>query len=131
MKHHPPAGAAKRSRRLRSNLTDAEKAMWRLLRANFLAARFRRQAPIRHYTVDFASHQAKLVVEVDGGQHAEEADAERDRTIMWEGYRILRFWNHDVLGNPDGVASVIADALPKPHPHPTSPIEGEEKEGRR
>lgn len=105
--------------------------MWRLLRANFLAARFRRQVPIRHYTVDFASHRAKLVVEVDGGQHAVDADADRDRIIGSEGYRILRFWNHDVLGNPDGVASVIADALPKPQPHPASPIEGEEKERRR
>ncbi|MEA3004389.1 MAG: hypothetical protein QOH81_3177 [Sphingomonadales bacterium] len=53
-------------------------------------------------------------------------DAGRDSIIRSEGYRILRFWNHDVLGNPDGVASVIADALPRPHPHPASPIEGEE-----
>ena len=101
--------------------------MWRLLRGNFLHARFRRQAPIRHYTVDFASHRARLVVEVDGGHHSGNDDAERDRTITSEGYRILRFWNHDVLGNPEGVAAVIADALPKPHPHPASPIEGEEK----
>jgi very-short-patch-repair endonuclease len=104
--------------------------MWRLLRANFLEQRFRRQPPIRHYTVDFASHRAKLVVEIDGGQHSADADADRDRTIISEGYRVLRFWNHDVLGNPDGVASVIADALPRPHPHPASPIEGEEKGNR-
>jgi len=102
--------------------------MWRLLRAYFLEQRFRRQPPIRHYTVDFASHRARLVVEVDGGQHRAYADAERDRLIMSEDYRILRFWDHDVLGNPDGVALVIADALPRPHPHPASPIEGEEKE---
>ena len=57
-------------------------------------------------------------------------DAERDRIIISEGYRILRFWNHDVLGNPDGVASVIADALPRPHPLPASPIEGEGKRRR-
>src|SRR3954468_12914222 len=122
MKHHPPNGATKRARRLSSDPTDAEKQMWRLLRANFLEARFRRQAPIRHYIVDFASHRARLVIEVDGGQHSSDADAERDRTIASEGYRILRFWNHDVLGNPDGVASVIAEALPRPHPHPASPI---------
>jgi very-short-patch-repair endonuclease len=125
MKHHPPTGATKLARRLRSNPTDAEKRMWRLLRENFLEARFRRQAPIRHYFVDFASHRARLVVEVDGGQHGVEKDAERDGIIRSEGYRILRFWNHDVLGNPDGVASIIAAALPKPHPHPASPIEGE------
>jgi very-short-patch-repair endonuclease len=130
MKHHAPTGATKRSRRLRNNPTEAEKTMWRLLRANFLDARFRRQAPIRHYIVDFASHRAKLVVEVDGGQHNVDADAERDQIVKSEGYRILRFCNHDVLGNPDGVASVIADALPRPHPHPASPIEGEGKEGR-
>jgi very-short-patch-repair endonuclease len=128
MKHHPPAGATKRARRLRGNPTEAEKQMWRLLRANFLEARFRRQAPIRHYFVDFASHRAKLVIEVDGGQHCKEVDVERDGIITSEGYRILRFWNHDVLGNPDGVASVIADALPRPHPHPASPIEGEGQE---
>ena len=130
MKHHPPQGATERARRLRGDPTDAEKLLWRLLRECFLEARFRRQAPIRHYLADFASHRAKLVVEVDGGQHAPENDEERDRAIIAEGYRILRFWNHDVLGNPDGVASVIADALPKPHPHPASPIEGEGKEGR-
>jgi very-short-patch-repair endonuclease len=130
MKHHPPTGATSRARRLRNNPTEAEKAMWRLLRANFLAARFRRQAPIRHFIVDFASHRVKLVVEVDGGQHGAEQDAERDGIIVSEGYRILRFWNHDVLGNADGVASAIADALPKPHPHPASPIEGEGTEAR-
>jgi very-short-patch-repair endonuclease len=130
MKHHPPTEATRRARRLRNDPTDAEKAMWRLLRANFLEARFRRQAPIRHYIVDFASHRSKLVIEVDGGQHSMDADGERDHTIMSEGYRILRFWNRDVLGNPDGVASVIADALPRPHPYPASPIEGEEKTDR-
>jgi very-short-patch-repair endonuclease len=98
--------------------------MWRLLRECFLEFRFRCQAPIRHYIADFASHRARLVIEVDGGQHGSERDVERDRVIQAEGYRILRFWNHDVLGNPDGVASVIADALPRPHPHPALPHRG-------
>jgi very-short-patch-repair endonuclease len=114
MKHHPPNGATSRARRLRREPTDAEKRMWRLLRYNFLEARFRRQAPIRHYIVDFASHRARLVIEVDGGQHDEFADAQRTQTIIAEGYRLIRFWNHDVLTNPDGVAAVIADALPQP-----------------
>ena len=126
MKHHPPEGATQRARSLRANPTDAEKRLWRLLRENFLEARFRRQAPIRHYIADFASHRVRIVIEVDGGQHGGPDDAERTRIIEAEGYRVLRFWNHEVLGNPDGVLAAIASALPRPHPHPASPIEGEE-----
>jgi very-short-patch-repair endonuclease len=100
--------------------------MWRLLRENFLEAPFRRQAPIRHFIVDFASHRARLVIEVDGGQHEASVDDPRTAIIEAEGYRVLRFWNHDVLGNPDGVLMTISAALPQPHPHPASPIEGEE-----
>ena len=99
---------------MRREPTDAEKRMWWLLRHNFLEARFRRQVPVRHYIVDFASHRVRLVIEVDGGQHNEAADAERSRAIRAEGYRLIRFWNHDVLTNPDGVAAVIAEALPRP-----------------
>ena len=100
MKHHPPEGTTQRARRLRNEPTDAEKMLWRLLRENFLEARFRRQAPIRHYIADFASHRIKLVIEVDGGQHSAELDADRTTVIEAEGYRVLRFWNHEVLGNP-------------------------------
>jgi very-short-patch-repair endonuclease len=124
MKHHPPDGATSRARRLRSDPTEAEKRMWRMLRENFLEMRFRRQAPIRHYIVDFASHRARLVIEVDGGQHSVEADAQRTAAIEAEGYRLLRFWNNEVLGNPDGVLAAIASALPQPHPHPTLPHRG-------
>jgi very-short-patch-repair endonuclease len=85
--------------------------MWRLLRECFPEARFRRQVPIRRFIVDFASHRERLVVEVDGGQHSVEIDRERTRLIKSEGYRIIRFWNHDVLGNADGVAMVIGEAL--------------------
>lgn len=67
-----------------------------------------------------------LVIEVDGGQHDAEIDQARTAIIEAEGYRVLRFWNHDVLGNADGVLTTIAAALPRPHPHPASPIEGEE-----
>ena len=66
-----------------------------------------------------------LVIEVDGGQHEAEIDEARTSILEGEGYRVLRFWNHDVLGNADGVAAMIAAALPQPHPHPASPIEGE------
>ena len=65
------------------------------------------------FTVDFATHRHRLVIEVDGGQHSEETDRERTKLIAVEGYRVLRFWNHDVLSNPDGVATVIAAALEK------------------
>jgi len=96
----------------------------RLLRESFPDARFRRQVPLRHYIVDFASHRVRLVIECDGGQHNEAADAKRTRLIEAEGYRVLRFWNHDVLGNPDGVHAVIAAALLDRHPHPTLAHQG-------
>lgn len=98
--------------------------MWRLLRESFPEHRWRRQAPLRHYIVDFISHAATLVIECDGGQHTEEGDAARTRLIEAEGYRVLRFWNHEVLGNPGGVHHVIAEALrASPHPNP-SPSRG-------
>jgi very-short-patch-repair endonuclease len=85
--------------------------MWRLLRGAFPDAHFRFQVPIRDYYADFASHRTKLVVEVDGGQHGEKRDSDRTRIIEAEGYRVVRFWNHDVLGNPDGVAMIIEAAF--------------------
>jgi very-short-patch-repair endonuclease len=87
---------------------------------------FRKQVPLRHFIADFASHRAKLAIEVDGGQHETEADASRSAIIEAEGYRVIRFWNNEVLGNPDGVWSVIDRVLHADHPHPASPIEGEE-----
>jgi very-short-patch-repair endonuclease len=79
-------------------------------------ARWRRQVPIRHFIVDFASHRAKLEVEVDGGQHSEEADAGRTSIIEAEGYRVLRFWNSDALGNFEGCARILTDALAERSP---------------
>lgn len=110
--------------------------MWRLLGEAFPEARFRRQVRLSHYYADFCSHRAKLVIEVDGGQHSPEVDAKRTEAIEEEGYRLIRFWNSDVLGNRDGVAILIDQAL-REHPYPTatrrqaakslypSPIEGE------
>ena len=74
-------------------------------------ARWRKQVPLRHFIVDFASHREKLVVEVDGGQHSEEVDADRTALIEAEGYRVLRFWNNDVLSNAEGCIRVLSDAL--------------------
>lgn len=105
-------------------MTDAERAMWHLLREAFPDFHFRKQVPIRHYIADFASHSAKLIIEVDGGQHSEEADATRTATIEAEGYRVIRFWNNEVLGNREGVWFTIDAALHQPHPHPTLPHRG-------
>jgi very-short-patch-repair endonuclease len=126
MTNRPAIGSTQTARHLRLNPTDAEQAMWRLLRVGFPDARFRRQVPIRSFIADFASHRARLVIEVDGGQHCEDKDAGRTALIQREGYRLLRFWNNDVLDNPDGVHSVISSALDQRHPHPASPIKGEE-----
>ncbi|MBB4837790.1 very-short-patch-repair endonuclease [Sphingomonas kyeonggiensis] len=116
MKRVPPSGSTARSRQLRANATDAERALWRLLREAFPDERFRRQVPIRQYTVDFASHRAKLVIEADGGQHTEEVDAHRTAAIEGDGYQVLRFWNNDILANPEGVARQIGAALNSPSP---------------
>lgn len=108
MKRKPPPGSTGRARRLRKDRTEAEKRLWDLLRQAFPEAYFRFQVPIRHYFADFASHRAKLVIEADGGQHGNEADAGRTATIEADGYRVIRFSNIDILTNPDGVAEVIA-----------------------
>jgi very-short-patch-repair endonuclease len=116
MKHHPPDGAVVRARRLRKDMTDAERKLWRMLRESFGEHHFRRQVPIRHFIADFASHRAKLVIQVDGGQHNAAADQPRTVVIQQEGYRVLRFWNNEVLGNPDGVWIVIDAAVRDCHP---------------
>jgi very-short-patch-repair endonuclease len=105
-------------------MTDAERAMWRILLEAFSDWHFRRQVPIRHFVADFTSHRAKLIIEVDGGQHATEVDAPRSAILEDEGYRVIRFWNIEVLGNPDGVWTVIDAALHDRHPHPTLPHQG-------
>ncbi len=95
-----------RARQLRSTMTDAERTLWRALRRKQLDGhRFRRQHPIGRYIVDFFCPEAKLIVELDGGQHAEQADYDADRTEWLEarGYRVVRYWNPDVLGNLEGV----------------------------
>jgi very-short-patch-repair endonuclease len=98
MKYRPAVGSTQRARALRANGTPAERAMWRILREAFPDARFRRQVPLHHFIAEFASHRARLVIECDGGQHSKETDAQRTRLIEAGGYRVLRFWNNDVLG---------------------------------
>jgi very-short-patch-repair endonuclease len=103
-----------RAQQLRTTPTDAEIRLWSRLRGKQIERfRFRRQQPIGPYVVDFFCPAAKLVIEVDGGQHAtrEAEDAARSRWIEARGYRVLRFWNNDVLANTDGVVAAILEAL--------------------
>ena len=106
--------ANRRARELRKNPTEAEKFLWRRIRGRQLrGARFRRQHPIGPYVVDFFCPQAKLVIEIDGGQHAIDGERDGGRTAWLEerGYLVVRFWNNDVLGNIDGVLHRISEAL--------------------
>ena len=111
-----------KARRLRRKSTDAERKLWFELRDRRLCGfKFVRQEPIGPYIVDFVSRKRSLIVEDDGGQHAESHhDAVRDRFLRSEGYRILRFWNTDVLQNKEGVLLVIRNELERhedaPHP---------------
>jgi very-short-patch-repair endonuclease len=100
------------ARRLRANATNAEEMLWRHLRRSpVLGTHFRRQVPIGQYVADFACMAARLVIEVDGSQHAEgpvaETDKERTRWLEAEGYRVLRVWNNDITQNIDGVLESI------------------------
>jgi very-short-patch-repair endonuclease len=113
------------ARTMRKEPTEAEKKLWWHLRHRLPVSNthFRRQVRLGRYIVDFASHRAKLVIEIDGGQHAEQAaaDAERTKFLEAEGYRVVRFWNNEVLTNIDGVLEAIASALattPTPGPSP-------------
>ncbi|MGH6633461.1 MAG: endonuclease domain-containing protein [Sphingopyxis sp.] len=121
MKRTPPDGSTLRARKLRAEMTDAERKVWTLLRTAFPDWRFRRQVPIRQYIADFASHRARLAIEIDGGQHNEEIDTPRAAIIEADGYRVIRFWNNDVLSNIDGVATLLAKALTESSPPPTPP----------
>jgi very-short-patch-repair endonuclease len=101
------------ARRLRVNQTDAETVLWNRIRNRQLDGhKFARQVPIGGYICDFVCREKQLVIEVDGGQHNEStADAIRDRRLNEEGYRVIRFWNNDVLGNIEGVLLTIQSAL--------------------
>ena len=98
---------------MRREPTPAEHRLWQILRAKRLAAyKFKRQLPIDHYIVDFACLQRRLIVEADGGQHADSPDdARRDAYLTSQGFRLLRFWNNDIFNNEEGVLTSILNAL--------------------
>jgi very-short-patch-repair endonuclease len=115
-----------RARSLRANITNAERKLWYALRdRRFAGYKFRRQVPVGPYIADFLCYSARLVIEVDGGQHAESArDARRDRWFAQNGFRVLRFWNNEVLQNLEGVWTIIFEALQEATPHPARASRG-------
>ena len=101
------------ARALRTNSTDVENLLWRQLRRKqFAGLKFKRQQPIDNYIVDFVCFEKRVVIEVDGGQHASERDkdAQRGEYLIRNGFKVLRFWNNEVLQNMDGVLEVIRNS---------------------
>ena len=111
------------ARRLRRDSTSVELRLWNRLRSRSIDGyKFVRQEPIGRYVVDFVCRDRRLIIEVDGGQHADNMrDQTRDQWLREHNYRILRFWNNDIMNNMDGVLETIAGALQTeapPHPVP-------------
>jgi len=119
----------KQARTLRRQPTDAERKLWFLLRSlKPLGLHFRRQAPIGIYIADFVWHQGKLVIELDGSQHADTRaayDAKRTEWLRSQGYRVLRFWNNEVLKSPRSVGEAVLAAIKNPTPDPSPQGGGE------
>ena len=122
-----------RARELRQTLTDAEKLLWRRLRLKQIEGqKFRRQAPIGNYIVDFVCFEKRLIVELDGGQHAEqtEYDEARDRWLESQGFRVIRVWNDQVMRETEAVMEMILNTVttvPPVTPHLDPPPQGGRK----
>ena len=115
-----------KARQLRKNPTKAESTLWRHLRGRRLEGyKFRRQVPLGRYIVDFVSFERRLIIELDGGHHQVQAayDNQRTQWLESQGFRVLRFWNNQVLGQTEAIAQAILEAL-EHHPSP-SPVEAE------
>jgi very-short-patch-repair endonuclease len=128
-----PGSLAKLSKMLRRRGTHAERILWlQLRRKQFGGFKFRRQEQIGKYIVDFVSFEIKLIIEVDGGQHNEDKhlqdDAVRSGWLTNQGFKVIRFWNNEILTNLDGVILSMIEVIREisPSPSPSSPIEGEE-----
>ena len=131
-----------RAKLLRRNMTDVEKKLWRCLRSRqFERFKFRRQYPIGKYIVDFICVEERLIIELDGGQHADNTkDNIRDEWLRARGYTVLRFWNNEMIENMDGVLQTILSTVNNPHPNPLpererellaapAPSQGEDQDG--
>ena len=108
-----------RARELRRRSTEAEKMIWHRIRSKQLEGyKFRRQQPIGTYVVDFVCFEKRLIIELDGGQHAidQQRDRNRDSRLGEEGFMTLRFWNHDVMQNLEGILERIRERLLAPSP---------------
>ena len=115
------------ARRLRRKQTDAERKLWSRLRDRKLCdAKFRRQHPIGPFVTDFCCMEIGLVIELDGSQHMQQAQADqhRSRYLEQRGYRVLRFWDNEVLANMDAVVDQIVRVMNSPHPNPLPVAEG-------
>jgi very-short-patch-repair endonuclease len=113
MRHRPPQLNRQRARAMRADATRPEEALWQMLKDRRLDGyKFRRQVPLKGFILDFVCFEARLIIEVDGWQHAQSpTDAVRDATFRAEGFRILRFWNDEVTDSPDDVWRAILGAL--------------------
>jgi len=103
-----------KARELRRNPTDAERRLWQELRRRQIrGVKFRRQQPIGNFIVDFVSFEPRIIIEVDGGQHAEQVayDEKRTRWLEAQGYRVLRFWDNEVLADIEAVMQAVFDAV--------------------
>ena len=119
--------STQKARSLRKGMTDAERLLWQHLRNRRLqGCKFRRQHSIGPYIADFVCADKMLVVELDGGQHSERVgyDERRTRYLEAKGYRVIRFWNNEVLQQTDAVLSSILNEIDSPSPRP-SPLKGE------
>jgi very-short-patch-repair endonuclease len=112
---------------MRSDQTEAEHRLWQLLRAQrFAGYKFRRQVPIDFYIADFMCFARRLIIELDGGQHAaSDDDAKRDAYLSRQGFRVVRVWNNELFTNEEGVAEAILSALQTPPLPNPSPARGE------
>jgi len=127
MKRQPSATASEQAKALSREMTEAEKKIWPRMRMRHIEGyRFRRQVPLGPFIADFVCHEAKLIVEIDGGQHdpLSEQEVHRTRFLESQGYRLLRFWNNKVPDNTEGVQTVIAQVLRRVAPTLTLPHPG-------
>jgi very-short-patch-repair endonuclease len=103
-------------------MTDAEAMLWSKLRDRKLKGhKFRRQFPVAGFVADFVCREQRLLIEIDGGQHTPKRDERRSTILEGRGFRVLRYWNNEVLGNIDGVLLDISAALTTPSPRPSPP----------